>query len=114
MLFSSGYVWSQGDEGQHKEHPDAGQLAAKKTQTTCPVMGGTVNTNIYVDYDGKRIYFCCKACPVEFKKAPAKYIGKLEKEGITLDKIPANASTKEPTTKPEAAPSRGHDHSGHK
>jgi len=115
ILFSSGYGGAQDDQGKHKEHPDAGQPTAKKAQTTCPVMGGTVNTNIYVDADGKRIYFCCKGCPDEFKKDPAKYIGKLEKEGVTLEKAPAKDPTKkEQPAKSEAVPSKGHDHSGQK
>lgn len=114
MLFSGGYIWAQDDQGEHKEHSDASQPTTKKTQTTCPVMGGAINTNIYVDADGKRVYFCCKGCPAEFKKDPAKYISKLEEEGVTLDKAPAEATTKKQTTKPEAAPSRGGDHSGKK
>lgn len=114
MLLSSGYVGAQDDPGKHKEHSDAGQQTAKKAQTTCPVMRGAINTNLYVDAGGKRVYFCCKGCPAEFKKDTAKYISKLEKEGVTLDKTPANASAKEPTTPPEAAPSQGQDHSGHK
>lgn len=114
ILFSSGYVGAQDDPGKHKEHPDAGQPTAKKAQTTCPVMGGAVNTNLYVDADGKRVYFCCKGCPEEFKKDPAKYISKLEKEGVTLEKTPANASAKDPTTKPEAASAQGEGQSGHK
>lgn len=113
ILFSSGYVWSQDDEGKHKEYPDAGQLAAKKAQTTCPVMGGAVNTNLYMDADGKRVYFCCKGCPAEFKKNPAKYISKLEKEGVTLEKVPAKDPTKkQQAAEPEAAPAQGHEGGG--
>ena len=53
-------------------------------QTTCPVMEGTVNKNIYTDYQGKRIYFCCAGCDQEFKKDPGKYLKKLEAEGVQL------------------------------
>ena len=28
-------------------------------QTTCPVMGNPINKDIYADYSGKRVYFCC-------------------------------------------------------
>lgn len=60
-----------------------------KLQTTCPVMeGNKINKNIYTDYKGKRIYFCCKGCPEIFKKNPEKYIKKMEKEGITLEDVP--------------------------
>ncbi len=60
------------------------QTAAAKAQTTCPVMGGAINKDIYTDYQGKRIYFCCTACVPEFKQDPAKYLKKLEAEGVQL------------------------------
>lgn len=59
---------------------------AVKKQTVCPVMGGPVNTNLYVDYDGKRIYACCAGCLPDLRKNPAKYVSKLEKSGVTLAK----------------------------
>lgn len=67
-------------------------LAADKSsneQKTCPVMGGTINKDIYADYEGKRVYFCCEACVPTFKKDPAKYITKLEGEGVVLETVPA-------------------------
>lgn len=60
-----------------------------KKQTVCPVMGGAINTNIYVDHEGKRIYFCCGGCPAEFKKNPKKYIAQLEAANIVLDQAGA-------------------------
>lgn len=71
--------------------------AAEKTvkkQTVCPIMGGAVETDIYADANGKRVYFCCKGCIAEFKKDPAKYIDKLEKSGVTLEKSPVADQTK--------------------
>lgn len=67
---------------------------AVKKQTLCPIMGGEVNKNLFVDYQGKRIYVCCKGCIGTVKKDPAKYIALLEKEGITLDKTPAADTAK--------------------
>ncbi len=49
-----------------------------KTQTTCPVMeGNPINKNLYVDYQGKRVYFCCKSCVEIFQKDPDKYLTQL-------------------------------------
>jgi len=59
------------------------------TQKTCPVMGGEVNTKLFVDAAGKRIYVCCEGCIGAIKENPAKYIAQLEKEGVVLDKTPA-------------------------
>ena len=60
----------------------------ENTKTTCPVMGGTINEEIYADYEGKRIYFCCEGCIPEFQKDPEKYMKKLEDEGVTLQDVP--------------------------
>lgn len=75
------------------ESPIAAEKKAEKKkgkqQDICPVMwGNPVNKNIYVDYNGKRVYFCCNMCPASFKKDPDRYIKKLEKEGITLENVP--------------------------
>jgi YHS domain-containing protein len=62
-------------------------------QTTCPVMGGPINKEIFADYDGKRVYFCCAACLETFNKDPEKYIKKLEDQGVVLDKAPGEVWT---------------------
>jgi len=59
-----------------------------KEQTTCPVMGGKIVKEQFVDHEGKRIYICCAGCRAPLKKDPAKYIKQLEDEGITLDLTP--------------------------
>ena len=65
-----------------------GIAQAEKPQTNCPVMSGKVDNKIFVDYQGKRIYFCCSGCVEEFKKDPEKYLKKMEAEGVTPAKAP--------------------------
>ena len=74
----------------------AGGLGAAdpKPQTTCPVLTGDVDKSVYADYQGKRIYFCCKGCDAEFKKDPEKYMKKLQEEGVTLEPAPAGPANK--------------------
>ena len=43
-------------------------------QKTCPVMGVPIDPKVFVDYNSRRIYFCCSACVVTFKKNPDKYL----------------------------------------
>lgn len=43
-------------------------------QRTCPVMGGKIDPDIYVEYKGRRVYFCCAGCVEQFNKDPEKYI----------------------------------------
>jgi YHS domain-containing protein len=62
--------------------------AEPKPQTLCPVLGGNIDKKVFIDYQGKRIYFCCSGCPAEFSKDPEKYLKKIEAQGITLEKCP--------------------------
>jgi YHS domain-containing protein len=68
--------------------------ADPKPQTLCPVLGGNINKQVYAEYQGKRIYFCCSGCITEFQKDPEKYMKKLEAEGITLEQSPVQPKTK--------------------
>ncbi len=50
-------------------------VAAAGEQTTCPVMvGKPIDKNLFVEYKGKKVYFCCKGCIAEFNKDPEKYV----------------------------------------
>jgi YHS domain-containing protein len=53
----------------------AAQTAAE--QTNCPVMGGPIDKSIFVEYKGKKVYFCCNSCVAQFQKDPEKYLAKL-------------------------------------
>ena len=64
-------------------------VALAASQTTCPVMGGTINKELYADYNGERVYFCCMACPPQFEKDPQKFIDKLKAMGQEPEKVPA-------------------------
>lgn len=46
-------------------------------QTMCPVMGGAIDKSIFVEYKGKKVYFCCEGCKDKFNEEPEKYLAKL-------------------------------------
>jgi Cu(I)/Ag(I) efflux system membrane fusion protein len=48
-----------------------------KQQTVCPVMGGAVNKKYFIEYQGKKVFFCCPGCDEAFKAEPEKYLDKL-------------------------------------
>ena len=60
-----------------------------QAQTVCPVLGNKIDKNVYTDYQGKRIYFCCAGCVEPFKKNPEQYLKKMEEQGVTPEKTPA-------------------------
>jgi len=59
--------------------PEPGEGAsAAVEQTVCPVMGGAItNKDHFVEYKGKKVYFCCSPCKADFEKEPEKFIAKL-------------------------------------
>lgn len=46
-------------------------------QTTCPVMLKPIGPALYVDYQGERVYFCCKTCVKLFNENPEEYLSDL-------------------------------------
>ena len=78
---------SMGLAGCQKQTPGAktaeaetvpGQAVAQSAeQTTCPVMGGAIDKTIFVEYQGKKVYFCCKGCVEKFNAHPEAYVAKL-------------------------------------
>ncbi len=71
-------------EGDHDhEHSgmamtDTAKEVAGTEQTTCPVMeGNKINKEYFVEYKGKKVYFCCPGCDEKFMANPEKYIAKL-------------------------------------
>lgn len=58
----------------------------EKGQTLCPVMGNPIDKNIFVNYKGNKVYFCCKGCIEKFQSEPDKYMNKLK--GVKLDGAP--------------------------
>lgn len=56
----------------------AADAPAEIVQETCPVMvGNPIDPSIYSDYQGQRVYFCCRNCQASFDAAPEKYLDRL-------------------------------------
>jgi len=52
-------------------------VSAAIEQTTCPIMGNPINKDIFTEYKGKKVYFCCPECKEKFEAKPEEYIAKL-------------------------------------
>ena len=52
----------------------------ESVQKNCPVTDEPINKQIFTDYKGRRIYFCCPDCVGPFKKDPEKFLNKLQAE----------------------------------
>ncbi len=51
--------------------------AASIEQTVCPVMGQPINKELFTEYEGKKVYFCCPGCKEKFEADPEQYVAKL-------------------------------------
>lgn len=71
------------------EEKSAANASEPKAQTTCPVMGGKIDKNIFADVNGYRVYVCCNGCISKVKADPDKYIKTIKAAGETPEKAPA-------------------------
>ena len=39
--------------------------------------GNKIDKNVFVEYKGKKVYFCCADCKAKFEAEPEKYLPKL-------------------------------------
>jgi YHS domain-containing protein len=53
------------------------QAASGTEQTLCPVTGSPIDKSVFIEYQGKKVYFCCTDCIKLFKENPEKYVAKL-------------------------------------
>ncbi|MFA6104310.1 MAG: hypothetical protein WCV67_14980 [Victivallaceae bacterium] len=100
IVFGTAQVYAADEAAGKDRKADPSKTAASdtsvakkgKAQTLCPVMGGEIDKNLYVDVKGKRIYVCCKGCVGMVKADPGKYIKILEDQGVEIEKAPASSS----------------------
>lgn len=56
-------------------------------QKACPVMGGDINKEVFTDFEGHRVFFCCEGCIAKFEAEPQKYLEKMKADGVELMKV---------------------------
>jgi YHS domain-containing protein len=66
---------------------DVAKTQQMKPQSLCPVTGEKMTKDAYYDYNGERVYFCCKGCIEKFKADPEKYMKKMKENGEKAEKL---------------------------
>jgi len=56
-------------------------------QTHCPVMGGAIDSSVYTDIQGQRVYHCCPMCSDRLQADPDRYFEKSAAEGVVFQNI---------------------------
>ena len=57
--------------------PNGPFVARSSGQTICPVMGNDVDAEVFTDFHGVRVFFCCPPCIEKFTANPEEYMPKL-------------------------------------
>lgn len=76
----------EGHHGGHQHDPHGTRSGADDDRTvdtgqkTCPVMGHPVNPEIFVEHEGRKVYFCCRQCIPEFEADPDRFLAQLDRE----------------------------------
>lgn len=73
------------DEAKEEAKQDAPKEL--KNQTHCPVMGGSIDSTVYTDIQGQRVYHCCPMCSKQLKEDPDKFFKKAAADGILFENI---------------------------
>jgi YHS domain-containing protein len=76
---------AQAGEADKKAAADAPREL--KNQTHCPVMGGKIDSTVYTDIQGQRVYHCCPMCSDKLKADPDKFFKKAAEEGVLFENI---------------------------
>ena len=68
------------DHGSHDEQAEVEHDPVPNT--ICPVtVDEPIDTTIFVEHEGKRVYFCCNRCRKQFLENPEDYAGNLTQAG---------------------------------
>jgi len=68
---------TKNDLDEPSETESVAHDGATAQQTICPVMEGDINPEVFIEYKGAKIYFCCWGCDKKFVEDSAKYLAKL-------------------------------------
>ena len=89
---------------------DVKPAVVQRLQTHCPVMGGPIHTDHFVDVEGYRIFVCCPGCDRKILEDPRVYLDKMAAEGVT----PYRIQTHCPVMGGAINRDFHHDHEGHR
>ena len=73
--------------GEEADKKAAEKPKELKNQTHCPVMGGAIDSTVYTDIQGQRVYHCCPMCSKDLKADPDKFFKKAAVDGIVFENI---------------------------
>ena len=86
IMLTFGFVSVLYPDNCHPEQEES-SIGASETAFRCPVGKAKADSSVYLDYEGKRYYFCCAGCRKAFEADPEKYIGGPEGNGTPAEDV---------------------------
>lgn len=88
LTFALGFILSMSAFADtDKQEAKAEAKKELKSQTVCPVMGGKIDSTVYTDIQGQRVYHCCPMCKNKLKSDPDKFFKKAAVDGVLFENI---------------------------
>lgn len=84
LLLAASFAAAGPVEKEEKEDAAPKEL---QNQTLCPVMGGEIDSTIYTDIQGQRVYHCCPMCSDKLVKDPDTFFKKAAEDGVLFENI---------------------------
>ncbi len=92
-------------QGQAVEGPTVAEAA----NSTCPVeLGEPIDPEQWVDYEGRRVYLCCRRCKRKFEANPAAYLDNLPALAVTASAVGVSDVSGDSAGHPHTQTEHGH------
>ena len=83
-VFVAAFAMAAAVEEQGKEQDAKVEL---HNQTHCLVMGGKIDSTVYTDIQGQRVYYCCAGCSEKLVAEPDTYFKKAAASGVLFENV---------------------------
>ena len=60
-----------------KKSEPAAPSESETAEAVAPSLSGAIDKAIFIEYQSKKVYFCCPGCEEKFKENPEMYLAKL-------------------------------------
>ena len=88
ILFTGGLWASEGHKHHVKEKVSLqNQKSIKGTQKICPIGKEKIDPEVFIAFQGQKVYFCCPGCDGKFMKDSEKKFAEMKERGEITESI---------------------------
>lgn len=73
--------------GSHRHETAKKTVTTKGTQKVCPIRKEAIDPEVFIEYQGQKIYFCCPGCDKKFLNDSSLYFGEMKERGEVAESI---------------------------